>query len=142
MPALRGQHHFKRLCSQGGPAVASVYPESCSGGRLEEFCEGARVQDLQEILTWGENVQDTGKGLSIWCFYWGNSKIMWPKKTWHGLPFFVLNPIELWFDSMGAMVQALKISEKWCPHHVLQRIPGPLQAFVSWQCMASTSWSH
>lgn len=39
-----------------------MYPESCSGGRLEEFCEAARVQDLQEILTWGENVQDTGKG--------------------------------------------------------------------------------
>lgn len=62
MPALRKRHHFKRLCSQGGPAAASVYPESCSGEGLEEFCEPARVK---EILTWGENVQDTGRRLSI-----------------------------------------------------------------------------
>lgn len=71
----------------------------------------AASQDLQEILTWGENVQDTGKGLSIWCFYWGNSKIMWPKNIFAQITIlcFKSNLGMVWF--YGGMVQALKITK-------------------------------
>lgn len=126
---------------------AGVHPESQPCGKL-----GGRFNDWPEV--------DVGKSLSRrwardcpeWFFSRANSKHIWPKNIscLSHLTMLCFTAIELWFNHIWGMLQAVKKS--WGYRRVLSPSWPPADTWIPsgrcftslepWQWMTSPSWPH